>query len=61
MKETLTAEMNSSWKISNGNGTQLSPIWSVIISAITKSKSDFSVYQEYDNRPNWATQSLITN
>ena len=51
--------------ISNGNRTEWSPIWSVIIRVIIKSDDRAAVvrfvYHEYDYRPNWTTQSLITN
>ena len=51
--------------ISNGNRTEWSPIRSVIIQVITKSDDRAAgvrfVYHEYDYRPNWTTQSLITN
>ena len=51
--------------ISNGNRTQWSPIWSVIIRVITKSDDHVTgvgfVYHEYDYRLNWTTQSLIIN
>jgi len=44
--------------ISNGNRTEWSPSRSVIIRVIAKS----DVFNhEYDYRPNWTTQSLITN
>ena len=43
-------------EVCNGNRTEWSPIRSVIIRVITK-----FVYHEYDYRPNWTTQSLITN
>ena len=50
---------------SNGNGTEWSPIRSVIIQVITKSDDRAAgvrfVYYEYDYRPNWTTRSLITN
>ena len=42
-----------------------SPIWSVIIRVILKSDYHAAgvrfVYHEYDYRPNWMTQSFITN
>ena len=42
-----------------------SPIWSVIIQVILKSDDHAAgvrfVYHEYDYRPNWMTQSFITN
>ena len=51
--------------ISNGNRTEWSPIRSVIIGVITKSDDRAAgvrfVYDEYDYRQNWTTQSLITN
>ena len=51
--------------ISNGNRTEWSPIRSVIIRVITKSDDRAAgvrfVHREYDYRPNWTTQSLITN
>ena len=47
------------------NRTEWSPIWSVIIRVITKSDDHAAgvrfVYHKYDYRPNWTTQSLITN
>ena len=51
--------------ISIGNRTEWSPIRSVIIRVITKSDDRAAgvrfVHREYDYRPNWTTQSLITN
>ena len=51
--------------ICNGNRTEWSPIRSVIIRLITKSDDRAAgvrfVYHEYDYRPNWTTQSPITN
>ena len=51
--------------ISNGNRTEWSPIQSVIIRVITKSDDRAAglrfVHHKYDYRPNWTTQSLITN
>ena len=49
----------------NGSRTEWSPIRSLIIRVITKS-DDCTVgvqfvYHEYDYRPNWTTQSLVTN
>ena len=47
------------------NRTEWSPILSVIIRVITKSDDHAAgvrfVYHKYDYRPNWTTQSLITN
>ena len=52
-------------RVSNGNRTEWSPIWSVIIRVITKSDDREArirfVYHEYDYRPNWTTRSPITN
>ena len=46
-------------ELSNGNRTEWSPVWSVIIRVITKSDDhaagDRFVYYEYDYRPNWTT------
>ena len=51
--------------IANGNRTEWSPIRSVIIRVITKSDDRAAgvrfVNHEYDYRPNWTTQSLMTN
>ena len=51
--------------ICNGNRTEWSPIRPVIIRVITKSDDRAAgvrfVYHEYDYRPNWTTQSPITN
>ena len=51
--------------IKNGNWTERSPIWSVIIRVITKSDDRAAgvrfVYHEYDYRLNWTARSLITN
>ena len=51
--------------LSNGNGTEWSPIRSVIIRVIRKSYDRAAgvrfVNHEYDYRPNWTTRSLITN
>ena len=51
--------------MSNGNRTEWSPIWSVIIRVITKSDDRAAgvrfVFHEYDYRPNWTTRSPITN
>ena len=55
--------------VSNGNRTEWSPIRFVIIRVITKigvlldKIYNRFVYhdREYDYRPNWTTQSLITN
>ena len=58
---------NSSQKslISNGNRTEWSPIWSIIIRVITKSDDRAAgvrfVYHKYDYRPNWTRRSSITN
>ena len=45
--------------ISDGNGTECSPIRSLIIRVITKSDDRAAgvrfVYHEYDYRPNWTT------
>ena len=47
------------------NRTEWSPILSVIIRVITKSDDHAAgvrfVYHKYDYRPNYTTQSLITN
>ena len=47
------------------NRAEWSPILSVIIRVITKSDDHAAgvrfVYHKYDYRPNWTTQSLITN
>ena len=47
------------------NRTEWSPILSVIIRVITKWDDHAAgvrfVYHKYDYRPNWTTQSLITN
>ena len=51
--------------IRNGNRPEWSPIRSVIIRVITKLDDRAAgvrfVYHEYDYRPNWTTQSPITN
>jgi len=51
--------------ISNGNRTEWSPIWLVIIRVITKSDDRAAgvrfVDHGYDYRPNWTTRSLITS
>ena len=63
--EPITIENFVIDTISNGNMTEWSPIRSVIIRVITKSDDRAAgvrfVYHEYDYRPNWTTQSLITN
>jgi len=51
--------------ISNGDGTEWSPIRSVIVRVITKSDDRTAgvrfVYHEHDYGPNWTTRSLIAN
>ena len=51
--------------VSNGDRTEWSPIWSVIITVVTKSDDRAAgvrfVFHEYDYRPNWTTRSLISN
>ena len=52
-------------KINNGNGTESSPVRSVIIRVINKigrpRRESLISNPEYDYRPNWTTWSPITN
>ena len=47
--------------ISNGNRTEWSPIRSVILRVINKTRSSDLFNHEYDYRLNWRTQSSVTN
>ena len=47
--------------ICNGNRTEWSPIRSVIIRVINKTRSSDLFNHEYDYRPNWTTRSSVTN
>ena len=62
---SVIIQVITKYPFSNGNRTEWSPIRSVIIQVITKSDDRAAgvrfVYHECDYRPNWTTQSLITN
>ena len=51
--------------ISNGNRTECSPIWSVIIQVMTKLDDHAAgvqfAYHKYDYRPKWTPLSPITS
>ena len=60
----LLQTQNGSYSpIKNGNGTEWSPIWSVIIQVIKRIIGPHGpiCYYKYDFRPNWTTHSSLTN
>ena len=64
-KKTIVWQIWQLGSINNGNGTEWSPIQSVIIRVITKSDGRAVgvrfVYHEYDYRLNWTPLSPIIN